>query len=950
MKEKIIFISFCLFILIGLSSISAADVDIATDNGINEDIGNLAANDEALNSIDGNAVIEEEISPVEDDASFRKDNEVISDGSLKSADADDVLSDDGYISKTYVEINSYNLTSDNPHSINIFNESDYVAVIHAPTESSGTAHLSIGKSDEDAFEIFSSSVQDLYKEIDDEDNDYSYYYIMIDDIEVPYVPDIYYVLVEYKRGFSSSLTDYDEGYVNFVEDSDHVRVIAPPEIVIGDFDNSYILIYVEGTRGNLRLFIDGNKILDDSVFNLRYNNVTDKFRYYIPIFLDDLTIGEHSYSVSYYDGNWDNVTISNSIDVTYVLDVYPVINESYDLPVFYDDSPFIYGDNVTFSIILPDDAKSGKIKVNGKSYDIFPIYGIASLTLSDLELGENILNFTYDDPYYGEKTSFYFLDVKPLHIPSTVLAGSNEGIKLRLPSDAQGKLNISIWDDDEYDWHFVESIDVVNGEADYAFDDFPWTVGTHSILVEFDGEKYYFYNESIVEIVPNVDYNNISIGQGTTLAINMIGMKGNVTITLNGENLTTNELDYFGRTVALIIPEKLNVGKNIFTIEYDGDSENVPFAYYDLNSGKYVPIEYELMVEPVFNIPSEASEDGAEDITLELPEGTSGNITVYVNDEAVLTTPVHGGTNNISLSGLNSGDNVVKFVYTGDDGETYEFYRTVNVPKKNAPIDIAIPSVTKVAQFTVILPSDASGSLHAVVEGEIYRCDLKNGQATIIVPNLTNGFYDAIIYYTGDAKYGAVQAEVPIFVNITPDLKDPKLTIKVPNVYQGKKVKVTIATNKSFTGNVKVKIKSKVYSVKVVNGKGTLYVSGLAVGTYTATVTFAANKIFKYSQKSVKFKVKRNVYKLGLSKVTVKRSAKKLIIKATLRINGKLAKGKKLKFKFGKKAYTAKTNKKGLATITIKRNILKSLKVGKSLRYQVSYGKKVVKRTVKVKK
>ena len=959
MKRRYLMLFSIILIILTLGVVSAGDVDVTSNDAdilASADYSvDLSASVEDVDVASGDAdgILESVDDSVDLSVSVEDVDAVSTDDSVdlsESVDSDDIIADDDYVSGTYVELNSYDLFSDNPHSVNIYNGSDYVAIIHAPTQSEGTAHLSIGKNDGDAIEIFSSSVQELYKEIDGNDDDYSYYYIRPDDIDVPYVPDIYYVLVEYKRGLTS-LTDFDEGYVNFVEDSRHVRVEAPPEIVIGDFDSSYILIFVEGTKGNLRVWVDGKEVLNDSVYNLRYINETDEFRYYIPIFLDNLSIGTHTYSVSYYDGNWDNVTIYDTIDVTYLLEVYPNLDESYyDLPFYIDSYPFIYGDNVTFSILLPDDAKSSEIKVNGKAYEIFPINGLASLTLSDFELGENILNFIYDDPYYGEKSYSLFLQVNPWYIPSTVPSGSNDGIRLRLPSDAQGKLNISIWDDEEYDWHFVESIDLVNGQADYAFDDYPWTIGTHKILVEFDGEEYSFVNETTIEIIPNVVYNNVSIGQMAALSINLIGMKGNVTVTLNGENLTTNELNYFGKTIVIIFGDKLNVGKNIFTISYEGDSSIVPFAYYNLNIGKYIPSEYELWVEPVFSAPTEFSESGGTEITLDLPEGTSGNITVYVNDEAISTIPVHSGENNITVSGLSYGNNTVKFVYIGDDGETYEFNRIVNVPKKKVTIDVAIPAVTKIPQFAVNLPSDATGSLYAVVEGEIYRVDLKNGQATIIVPNLTNGVYDVKVYYDGDAKYGAFMVEVPILINIAPDLKDPKLTIKVPSVYKGKKVKVTITTVKSFTGKVKVKIKNKTYTVKVVNGKGTLSVSGLAVGTYTATVTFSANKVYKSSKKSVKFKVKKNVYKLGLKKVKVKKSLKKLTITASLKINGKIAKGKKLTFKFNKNVYKAKTNKKGVAKIVIKKSVLKKLKAGKKITYQVSYGKKVLKRKVKVAK
>jgi hypothetical protein len=89
---------------------------------------------------------------------------------------------------------------------------------------------------------------------------------------------------------------------------------------------------------------------------------------------------------------------------------------------------------------------------------------------------------------------------------------------------------------------------------------------------------------------------------------------------------------------------------------------------------------------------------------------------------------------------------------------------------------------------------------------------------------------------------------------------------------------------------------------------------------------------------------------LTLKKVNVKRSAKKLVIQATLKINGKAVKGKKIKFKFNKKSYTAKTNKKGVAKITVKKTILKKLKKGKKVTYTAKYGKITKKVTVKVKK
>ena len=87
-----------------------------------------------------------------------------------------------------------------------------------------------------------------------------------------------------------------------------------------------------------------------------------------------------------------------------------------------------------------------------------------------------------------------------------------------------------------------------------------------------------------------------------------------------------------------------------------------------------------------------------------------------------------------------------------------------------------------------------------------------------------------------------------------------------------------------------------------------------------------------------------------MKKVAVKKSADKLIITATLKEGKKALKGKKITFRFNGEKYTAKTNKKGIAKITIKAKVLKKLKVGKKITYKATYLKDTVKRTVKVKK
>lgn len=91
-----------------------------------------------------------------------------------------------------------------------------------------------------------------------------------------------------------------------------------------------------------------------------------------------------------------------------------------------------------------------------------------------------------------------------------------------------------------------------------------------------------------------------------------------------------------------------------------------------------------------------------------------------------------------------------------------------------------------------------------------------------------------------------------------------------------------------------------------------------------------------------------NYPKLTMKAVKIKKSAKKLVLAAKL-IKGKTpVKGKKIAFKFNGKTYAAKTDKNGIAKLTIKKSVLNKLKLGKKITYLAKYGKLTVKRTAKV--
>ena len=180
----------------------------------------------------------------------------------------------------------------------------------------------------------------------------------------------------------------------------------------------------------------------------------------------------------------------------------------------------------------------------------------------------------------------------------------------------------------------------------------------------------------------------------------------------------------------------------------------------------------------------------------------------------------------------------------------------------------------------------------------------------------------------------------------------------------------TVADDSKIINNKDISVDydgGKYFSVKVVTADGHAIGAGASVkfvlNGKTTIVNTDGNGIakIKITQTPGKYTIKTVLngktcsnkvtvkQVLTASKVTVKKTARKFTLKAKLKINGKLVKGKVIKFKFNGKTYKVKTNSKGIAQKILKKKVIKKLKKGKTYTVKVTYLKDTIKTTVKVK-
>ena len=507
----------------------------------------------------------------------------------------------------------------------------------------------------------------------------------------------------------------------------------------------------------------------------------------------------------------------------------------------------------------------------------------------------------------------------------TTQKNTDEGyISVTVPADITKNLTLTI-DGNAYTIKpGSNKIDLTGlGTGDYAY----------SIVYPGD-DKYgpYSSSDSIhlskTALKLNIAANDTTYGNGGKITVSLSqNITGSVNFTLldNESVIDTKTSVVINGTATYLIPE-LNVGRYTLKAQSAGDTKHYKSDLYSA-SFKVAP---KISITPDVVI----GDDGI--ITMELGD-VSGVIAVSVDGELDGSKKIAEGKFIYALSTwvLLVGNHTLTFEYTGNSFDKNIFNYWDNETASYKPIEYRFHIAPKQTEtksdsdndnlFEIILEdengtvlSNATGQIVVEIinqftqEVEHIIIDVVNGIATLDISKFKDGNYLIRWNYLGDGKHTPISKQLTLTITHKPSgISASDLTL----LYTSKAtyyVTVYTGSGEGISGvPVTFLINNRVVKTVTTDSRG---VAGISIsqnpGSYHITAKADALRITR---------ILTVTHLLSLKTVKVKKSAKKLVLTASLKkINGKYLKGKKITFKFNGKKYTAKTNKKGVCKLTMK--------------------------------
>lgn len=733
-------------------------------------------------------------------------------------------------------------------------------------------------------------------------------------------------------GYEGDFSQYIEPANYTIDVIPHLEI--PTEMSIHE-DNKILFTAPKDYNG--KLYLSG--LIDDTI-NIENGSAV------IP--LTNLKVGSYTLYAKYENFTWEIPIDINEGHYWNMEISYPA-----HIASFYSDYEWYDYDDYVIHVVNSPENISGKFAIyhDGKfirNVKIDNDYEPGYLTFIQPKFNE-IKKHTIKICYLGDK---YFQPVNKTltyEVANYDFTLYDDGIRVHLPADAKGKLIVKVNgtslgqqkvapnEDREVQSYYFTSNNLKYGK-------------TYEIQIQYGSGNYpKFTKKEICKLDYDIiiyAHDNYEYGAKNTIDFSLPwDSNKKATVTIDGVK--------YNHSYCTVDISKLKPGNHILVVTYKDNkyptkSSNVTFS---------VGAEIKTPEEGIFKYLSKNS------VSVLLPTDAVGNLTVEIDYgrtgeyELFKSVSVKDGKASIILPSDRIGNYIYRAYFEGNYDLLNKTYYITVVPIFNVPdtikygesksISVQIDNQTQ-AKLLIVADED--------FEFPILEVDINSTNNVVVLNKELCDQVKSIVEYNGkEFDYYKLRLIGYVYVNgdylttcfetyvkYTPKLitKNVKMQYLDGHTFT---VKVYDIFGKLAVGKiVNFKIGSNTYKAKTdKKGIATLKLK-LIPSTYTVKTTFQG-----LTMKNT-IKVKQI---LTLKKVKVKKYAKKLVLNAKLvKVNGKFLKGKKITFKFNGKKYVAKTNKKGIAKVTIKKSTLRKLKIGKKITYTATYVKTTVKQTVKIKK
>ena len=612
------------------------------------------------------------------------------------------------------------------------------------------------------------------------------------------------------------------------------------------------------------------------------------------------------------DGIGKVLAIDNENNVLYTVNakgmVYKIDSLTGNISEFYNieatvSSAIMIGANGT--LYLGDDKGT------------FWIIGSDGKLLDSCNFGSAIVGMPAMDKtgniYIGTKNTFYVLTSKMESNISVdiqnINVGDNATIIATLPANATGNVTFTV-NNKEY------IVAIENGSAKLNVENL--LSGTYDVLVRFMGDNNYLPSENnasfIVSKVPtnmNIAVDNINVGEDAVINITLPNEISNelVSVTIDGKSYTV----LINNGKGSLILSNLVANSYPITAKYDGN--------YKYTEGENTTALTVAKMSSAVNVTANNIKFGEEAvINIAVPNVSLGVATVVVNGKSY-NVAIVDEKGVLNIYNLAAGDYNVDVTYLGDNkylSSTNAANFTVSkVSDYNMTVDIADIVKGENATITVTIPEDGTGSVIVTINGTNYKGTVIKGIAKVIIPDLDEGTYKVVTFYTGDNKYDSMIVNGTITVN-----KNTITTLTMNNLvkYFGSSQRL-VAKLADALGNpianatVYFTINGKVHA-RITDENGTASIAiRLLPGEYKASALFNGTDDYDVTSVNASVLVKNTI--LGNDTTLYFRNGTQYVAKF-LDSNGKALANTDVKFNINGVFYTRVTDENGIARLNIR--------------------------------